>query len=245
MSDLENYYIGIIEKIENLVSDSQIDKAIFILEDELSAPYIPLNFQNILEEKLTNLTADKKYFSHIKKYENFSKEELLNSIVEKDALNIFAMENFFNRYRNNFSKSDLSFFENIMLSKTLKNEYKTLIVENLIYAEIKGTINFYNANFSKEHKIDLENLTIITASNLYNNILSIISDLALKEPSVFEMAKTILLLIFHYFFPTEPNFDYKDLAKGIFDYILFSLQGIDFKNNEINDLILKITSHIF
>lgn len=240
MSDLENYYIGIIEKIEKLVSDFAIDKAIFILEDELSAPYIPLNFQNILENKLFDLTAEKKYFSNINKYENLSKEELLKSIIEKDALNIFAMENFFNRYRTNFNKSDLIFFENVMISKTFKNEYKILMIENLIYAEIKAKIRFYNINHNKEYEINLEDITITIANPLYTEILNIISNLSLKEPSIFEMAKTILLLIFHYYFPMTPNFDSKYLAKGIFDYILFSLQGNDFKDNEINNLIMKI-----
>lgn len=245
MSDIENYYCGIIEKIEILVNDSKIDKAIFIIEDELSAPYIPINFQNILESKLFDLNAEKKYFSNIKKYENLSKEELMKSIIDKDTLNVFAMENFFNRYGKSFSKSDLVFFEEIMISKVIKNQYKTLIIENLIYAEIKGEIKFYNVNYNKEHQINLENICIIIANPLYNDILAIINDLSLKEPSIFEMAKTVLLLIFNYCFPATPDFDHKDLAKGIFDYILFSLQGNDFKSNKINDLITKITKNIF
>ncbi|MEG2198392.1 MAG: DUF3196 family protein [Malacoplasma sp.] len=245
MSDIENYYINIIEKIEKLVNDSEIDKAIFMLEDELSAPYIPINFQDILEAKLLELNANRKYFSNILRYENFDRDKLLRSIIEQNRINIYAMETFFNRYDKNISKAEFQFFQNILISNEIRNNDKILVVESLVFSEIKGMMNFYNINLNKSFEIDLNNIKSVMSLPLYNEILNIISDLALKEPSVFEMSKNILLSIFYYYYPIIPDFDSKDLAKGIFDYILFSLQGTNLNDNEITKVISRIVKDIF
>ena len=63
MSYLEKIYNKIFEDIGKIVEKKKNKLAIEILEDELHAPYIPINSQEQFEEKLLEVTFEKNYLN--------------------------------------------------------------------------------------------------------------------------------------------------------------------------------------
>lgn len=240
MSDINTYYKSIISKVKKMINQKKYDDAIFILEDELETPYIPVEFQTELEDMLINISADKNYFEGLSKIEHLNRDQLLNKIFENNKLNSSAIHLFFERYSNNIKEKELLYFENVFLNRNLNNDEKTLLFEALAFQRIDYTFKFYNKNVKEDFEINPINTLIFEQIPLFKNSQKLIDDLASKEPSLLNFCFNILFLIYKYYFPVIPSFDYKELSKSIFNYMISTLQGEKIKEDEITKLIEKI-----
>lgn len=240
MSNINTYYKDIISKVKKLINQKKYNDAIFILEDELEAPYIPIEFQTELEDMLISISADKNYFEGLNQIEHLNREQLLNRIFDDNKLNSSAIHLFFDRYSNNIHEKELLFFENVFVNRNLNNDEKTMLFEALAFQKINYNFKFYNRNVKEDFEINPINTLIFEQIPLFINAQKLINDLASKEPSLLNFCYNILFLIYKYYFPIIPNFEYKELSKAIFNYMISTLQGEKIKEDEITKLIEKI-----
>lgn len=240
MSDIEKYYDEIIAKAEKMSQDKKYDDAIFLIEDELEAPYIPLDKQTILEDLLLQIKADKSYFSELYDVENLDRKQLMNKVFENRKINPSALWLFFERYNSDLKENEIDFFEDILVSKSVSNEDKNSLFEMLICFGVDKNLKYHNQNIGETFNINPIETSLFEQIELYNNTKKIIDDLTSKEPSLLNFCYNILTLIYKYYFPSVPNYDYKDLAKSIFSYMYNTLRGEKINNDEITSLIIKI-----
>ena len=114
------------------------------------------------------------------------------------------------------------------------------LFEMLICFGIDKNLKYHNQNIGETFNINPIETSLFEQIELYNNTKKIIDDLASKEPSLLNFCYNILTLIYKYYFPSVPNYDYKDLAKSIFSYMYNTLRGEKINNDEITSLIIKI-----
>lgn len=140
MSNLEKFYNKIFEDIEILVEEKKINLAIEILEDELDAPYIPINFQEKFEEKLLELKFEKNYLNDEKKIEKISKIDFF----EKNEKKISDLDviYFFKKFEKNLSENEIQMLIKKMESKDISNSKKIIILENIKNLKINKTLYF-------------------------------------------------------------------------------------------------------
>lgn len=243
MSSLTDYYKDMIKKIKKLIENKNYDDAIFLLEDELEAPYVPIEFQTELEELLLTVNAEKNYFSGLNKVENLNRSQLLKEIVDENKINSSALQLFFERYQNNLTQEELSYFEDIFIDRKINNEEKTMLFEMISYFQVESSFRYFNVNIKEEFNITPNKTLIFEQILLFKDTQKIIENLSSKEPSLQNFCLNILLLIYKYYFPLIPDFESKELAKSIFNYMLATLQGEKVTVDNITKLIEKIISN--
>lgn len=242
LSPIEQYYESVIEKAKKLVSENQLEQALDILNDELDAPYIPIEQQEKLEDFANQIIADLEYFDGIKNYEKMSRSELFEKVLENNKLDSAALSLFFERYQNDLRDDELDSLIDFLGSRRSKNDYKTLVFLWISNAQIDRNIRYYNNHLKEEFYINTLQTKTYNNIELYKETEKIINELALKEPSLLEFCLKILNLIYVYNFPQVPNFNPNELAFGIFNYMMFALQGS--KSNKNIDIFNYINNII-
>lgn len=240
--DLTKYYEDIIKKANELIEQKKYDEAIFILEDELDAPYIPVEFLTQLEDLLIFANAEKNYFEGLSNVESFSRDKLLRQIYCDNKFDTSALMLFFERYANSITDKELNFFENIFVNREVDNQNKTMLFETLSFYKIDVNVRFYNTWLKEEFSLNTLNTKIFEQIDLYKNAQKLINDMTSKEPSLTSFCSNILLIIYKNYFPVIPNFDFKELSKSIMNYMISALQGEKTEKNEITEIIEKIIS---
>lgn len=241
LSPMDKYYESIIEKVNKLIEEKKLDEALDIIEDELSAPYIPRNHEEVLEDIANTIIADKHYFSGIKDYTNLNRELLFSKIVENDKLDSMALLYFFERYSNEISHDEIKEFVNFFKIKNLSNQDKEMLFLTLKTQNIDTNVVYYNNQLKEDFFINTIKTDTYKTIDLYIETEKLIYELTVKEPSLLQFCLNILNLIYFYNFPQIPSFNAKDLSFGIFNYMVFSLQGDKSKiNKNTFDYINKI-----
>lgn len=242
LSPIESFYEGIKKQVEKLIEKKEYQEAEAILLDELEAPYIPQKYYEILEEMLANVRFEIYYLKDNADIESLSKDRLMDKIFEKNKIDYNALLLFFERYTSDLKEDDFVFFEDILINKKVKNYDKELVFQMFVNNKIKCNLKFYNTNLKEEFIVDSLSTQTFHTIDLYQKTQSLISEMAEKEITLLNFCEEILFLIYKYYFPLVPNFEYKKLAQSIFSYMLFSLQGEKIEKNEITEIIEKIIS---
>ncbi len=244
LSPIEQYYESIIEKANSLVEQKKLNEALAILEDELDTPYIPKEQEEILEDLANSIMAEMQYFNGLDKYEKMQKEELLEASFLKGNLDKMAFSLYCERYGENFSDEDKKMFEYYLSTKKMKNEDKVFLFLKLIFHKVDNKVLYYNKMLDKEFLLDIQKTKIYNQIELYVESEKIIEDLTIKEPSILKYCNSLLWSIYIYNFPQVPEYDAKNLAYSIFDYMMNSLTGSKTdSNNHIFEYIENIMNH--
>lgn len=241
LSPIEQYYESIIEKAQRLIDKKELQAALAIIQDELDAPYIPLEQQERLEDIANQIIAEIEYFSGAQNYEKMNRSKLFETIMRNNQLDAMALSLFFERYQNELYEHEVEELIEFLGSRKIKNNSKILIFISLANAQLNKNIRYYNNYLKEEFYINIVETKTYHQIDLYLNTEKIINDLALKEPSLLDFCLQILNYIYVYNFPQVPDFDVNDLAFGIFNYMMFALQGDkSTKNIEIFEYINNI-----
>lgn len=239
MSNLEKFYNKIFEDIEILVEEKKINSAIEILEDELDAPYIPINFQEKFEEKLLELKFEKNYLNDEKKIEKISKIDFF----EKNEKKISDLDviYFFKKFEKNLSENEIQMLIKKMESKDIYNSKKIIILENIKNLKINKTLYFWNNNTKKMHTLNLENILFIESIDFFIKTNEKLNNIMSKEPTIIELCYTIVYSFYEYFFPVFVfTYTYNEFVLGIINVVENMLKGTNLNNNEVSKDILKV-----
>ena len=222
LSAIEIFYEEIKNKVENLI--------------------IPQKYYEILEYLLSNVRFEIYYFKDNMDIESLSRENLLDKIFHSKKIDYSALHLYFERYSQDFNEDDFDFFENLLTNRKIRNYDKELIFQMFVNKKIKCNLKFFNNNLKEEFIVDSFVTKTYHSIDLYQSTELLITEMADKEISLLNFCEEILFLIYKYYFPLIPSFDYKNLAHSIFSYMLSSLQGEKIEPNEITKIIEKIIS---
>ncbi|QGS51768.1 hypothetical protein [Spiroplasma tabanidicola] len=195
MSD--NYYELTKNNIRDLISESHFEEAMIIINDELSAPYIPKDFERALNrykfEIEEILKKDSKTSSS-----NWSLEKVVDIMQQSldQEMHLVAFDNL----RNLNARKILDHIKDYLNDENIKNEYKTFLLmvlieqkldEFLLVKKKEGIITINPAKFDLKESQDF-------LRNLEYRLMTLVSD---KDPSLFSICRHVANTYFYNIFP--------------------------------------------
>ncbi|WP_033159757.1 DUF3196 family protein [Mycoplasmoides alvi] len=243
-----NFYLKIINNSYKEFEKKNYEKAIELLLEELEAPYIPDKVEKYYN-MMIKLIRQETYEKRNNKIENLDSKSLIKLALENFPKNIHIFDYFTTKPIGYFAKEDIDYFRFIFTSKEFKNDLKL----NILYliSEILDFVNskivFFNHNINDSSEIILgHNLFSNDVLNYYNEVEKEISNLLFQEPSLEDMALSIVEQIANFYFPKFPNkINSIELGKTIVYYVsnLFypnKFKELINKNQHIFDFILHV-----
>ncbi|QBQ07541.1 hypothetical protein SGLAD_v1c03420 [Spiroplasma gladiatoris] len=212
----KNYYELTLENLVELLGKNRFEEALIIINDELSAPYIPADFEKnlqIIKNEINNKLKTNQKESHnmwgLNKVVDIMKQSL------DQEMHLIAFDNL----RNLNARKILNHIKEYLLSKDIKNEYKTFLLmvlieqkldENLVVKKQEKIININPANYNLKESQDFLKTLEFKLSNLVYD----------KDPSFFSICKHVANTYFYNIFPDfELNqFKIEDIVACIYLY---------------------------
>lgn len=180
--DLNKYYDSILEKVDKLIKENEFEKAMEMLQDELDAPYMPLDYISKFEEKLIDTEYNYNYNNPKNTYQNLSKLELIDLIIKNKEDAEMALINLFDRFHEEFDEMDYAFFKKILLDKKIENNIKVMAMNLMQINSIDLTVDFYNKNLNKVFTIEISEFKNIEQIEFFREVRDCIYDQTAKEP---------------------------------------------------------------
>ncbi len=181
---MENYYNEVIDEIKKAIENGELEEADYLLKKELSMPYIPQD----VEEALHKLKKDVAYAKSDKKdIREESLEDLLSKLSHGKAQSQLAAANALQE-RN--LRSCVEEIQNY-LEKDPCPEAAALIIEALAEQEIDDEFTLRKDGI--EYTFYGDEVVPVTKSKGLLKTLDLLQDEYLKNPSMFQLAKSILI----------------------------------------------------
>lgn len=224
---MNNYYEEIYFNIKELINGKQYLKAKLMIEDELSMPYIPNDFEIKLQELLDIINQNEKS-SELK----LNDDEILEYLHSDEYKQIVAVN-----YLDSLNLRDyLDVVQDFLMSNGSK-EAKSLLISSLINQDINQEITMLKDNL--EISFIPRYVESIEISDGYVKGLEFISDIFENDnPSLYNLAKD--LLIKECFLELPFSFDENEgliIAKRIIIYLYDCLMDEESKNKFIDEYV--------
>lgn len=172
-----NYYDEILEKIDKLISENKNEEALLLVNDELKQAYIPKEFNEKLLDYAKQLKPNKR--------KELSDEEIVEYLFDSNEKQLFAVTY--------LDKKNLRDYLDICSEYLCSNGFanaKALLVDSLVRQEINEEIKMNNKGL--EITFIPKYVWPIEISEGFESGLKYLSDYYMKEPSKFEIAKSLL-----------------------------------------------------
>jgi len=223
-----NYYDEILKKIQTLITENQNQEALNLVNEELSAPYVPKEVEAELKAAkqmlLTRLTADEHH--EIQPQKVFKLLENPNLPLEEKLgiLDILARSNL----RQHLTEVQT------LLNSTNDNELKTALI--YLLADQKVDQSFTYNNGIEEVKVNPATFDFKKAELVPVETIHELEDTLPDDyPQLVPMAKTVAVTFYYKVFPLGGNYAWDKLAIAIKNRLLLA-NGIDdefFRDPEI------------
>lgn len=203
-----------------LINLEEYDKALSILNEELSMPYIEAHYQEVLNNLYDDVVARKQAFL----IEQGIYNQALN---EEDIADILTNEADYNELLNVIMKLDEYNIRKILstLDQFLQDDQspilKTFILEVMIKQQISQTVIVNKDSLEYEfipiaNQLVFQNLNYLKTRDLLNDHLA-------KFPSYLVMAMDILDMLVYIIYPNEIDVDEAEYYAAMIEYYIFSL----------------------
>ncbi|WP_338984131.1 DUF3196 family protein [Spiroplasma endosymbiont of Othius punctulatus] len=112
--DKNNYYVETIETIKKLIKNSNNEEALQMLEDELTAPYIPREYEFEFQQLLTSIVDIERMKEHKKLSDPWSKEKVIEVLSKEGEheLHLVAIGKIKDLNARSFTDFFISYFAN-------------------------------------------------------------------------------------------------------------------------------------
>ena len=227
-----NYYDDILEKINKALENNENQRALFYIEEEMSMPYIPMEF----EEQLIELQKRCKAGMHDDRT-HLSDEEIIEYLNGSPLKQIMAVN----------ALNDKNIREYLDVVETyLKGEgdvkAKVLLINTLMEQDITEELTVNKDGF--EIEFTPRYAEPVEISDGYNRAMEFFDEVLKQNPSVYQMAKDLLgQKCFMYLPLSYAEDEGLILAKEIICYIYDSLGDSEakaaFVDQYLNDLEKK------
>jgi len=214
--ELEKYYLNVIEIILKLQMEKKYSEAVEIIQEELQAPYIPLEFEGKLSELLADVSFEINEENEGNKFLKFTREELLEKIKIYSEGSIYAVMIFFERFKADYKESEIKLLKNVLSLENVGNDLKIVILEQLKLNLFEGKCNFYSYSMKKNYEIDIQSQKFINEERIFIETFSRTSNLYYDEPMTNDLANNMIFAIYNHYFPDFSSIkSEKDLVVGL------------------------------
>lgn len=172
------YYDELVKNIQDLIIEEDFDEAKRLIKNELKMPYVPREIEERLKDFLA-MCPNESHFrqlsdEELSEYLNGNPEQQLRAVQELDGKNLRDYIDICNKY----------------LSGDGFINAKVLLIESLVRQEISDEITYVNDG--SEYKFIPRYIMLPEESYGFKIALKILFDKFMKDPSMFEMSKTLL-----------------------------------------------------
>lgn len=181
---MENYYTDVIEEIESLIRNGKYEEADILLKRELQMPYVPLD----VEDKLRALKKDLQYArSEKQQSKDISMDTVLSKLKGTAEEQLSAVENLCDRNLRNCIDEIQEYLENepnLEAASLLIDAIATQeVADEFIYCKDGVEYTFWGDAVTPVGKCD----------GLKEAMHYLYEWLGIKYPSIYEMAKKMLI----------------------------------------------------
>ncbi|QHX36531.1 DUF3196 family protein [Spiroplasma sp. BIUS-1] len=224
---MKNYYEEIMEKINESINNNDFEQALKIVGEELSAPYVPQDF----EDQLANLEKSlmEKLNFNENNFNNWNTDKVLEIMSKKMDQDIHLMA--FDALRGLNARLIIEELKEYLIDKEIKPEYKTFLFMVLIEQGIDQEIVIEKNE--KSISLNPSKYKLSEAQDILKDIELKIEQLVYDvNPSLFAICQHIASTYFYYSFPifNFETYSLNDLAIAIIMKASNSL-GIEFDTN--------------
>jgi len=174
-----NYYDEAIIKINKFIEENKINDAIDLIEEELKAPYLPIDFEKKIKDIHSKISISKTNNQRLT-YDEI--EEYLFSTYEKQLIAVVEL--------NNYNLRDYVDLINRYLTSDGYINAKALLIDSLVKQEISDEIKYSNEGI--EYTFIPKFVLPVEESDGFINAINYINEYYMKEPSKLLMAKDLV-----------------------------------------------------
>lgn len=205
--------------INSLIIKENFDEALKILNEELSLPYIPDNYEYIINELYDDVIAMKRiYLSENNAYHSFN-EEQVKEILENDNdyYNLSELVSDLHKYN---VRSIIESVE-IFLKRDVSSILKTMVLEECLRQELSQTLLIIKDNIEYEFLCSANQY--VQDDENYKKTVDVLVERLEKTPSFLEMALSILFMYSYIIYPLTIEDDESLFLALVIEYYVYTL----------------------
>lgn len=234
---IKEFYSEVVKKILDLVNKEEFDKALEILDEELSQPYVPNELYHNLNQikiEIEQQLTENKYNNKVAK---LSKLEIWNFVYNEKTHKFDNV--YFNillsKFNEQFDDVDYAMINKIFLDKKVDNVSKSIMIHDLREMKVNHDFDLYNDYLNKTFKINpFKNIEldeqVVKLANELDEIFS-------KNPSKSEIALSLLQVLATKFIPQTIKFNNNDIIKTVVNMTNSLFSEEDIIENEISSIL--------
>ncbi|AOG60249.1 hypothetical protein SHELI_v1c02940 [Spiroplasma helicoides] len=197
----DNYYDITLKKIHQLIDEEKYEEAYIIINQELSAPYVPMDF----EEKLQKLAIESssKMQNDFVKNINWNLDKVTE--IMKNNLNLETQLIAIDALRNLNVRKIIPHIKQYLANPEIKNEFKTFMF--FVLMEQKIDEEFEVVKFDSKYYINPCKFDLFASQNVLKEIELKLENLIYdKDPSLYTICKNVTS---SYYYNAFPDFDFE------------------------------------
>ncbi|ATZ20225.1 DUF3196 family protein [Mesoplasma lactucae] len=218
-----NFYEERLLELQKLIDQNEIEQALKLINEELSMPYVPKDFEDDLIKLRTRILVEK-----INNEEHHLSSDKIFSLIKSDQTDLVEKVGLVKQLEESNLRKHISELQDL-LNSDLTNEVKMMIIYLLNQQGINNDFN-YKKN-SKTLKINPMTFDFQTQEMVPLETIKLIDDeLGSFSPQLVEMGKQIMVSLYGKLFPIQNEIDCAILAKAIIK-IVYELNDLPYNSN--------------
>jgi hypothetical protein len=202
-----------------LLAGEKYDDAFEIVNQEITSPYIPMEYIERFEHLYVDINKIVTVNQIKDKYNSMSKMEMLGNIYKNNKLDLNLLSFFLGKFHKQIDNIDLLYLNKIFADKTINNSEKIFALEQLKLADIRYIFDYSNGLINKTFKIDVSSDFEFNRHPYFLNVGKAIEQILMKDPSLATLSRELLMIIYEYYFGTQPYYQPSALANKLTDYV--------------------------
>lgn len=233
--EVNKYYDKLIENITLDWQNGKCDEALKRIEEELEQPYIPFEYEDILNDMFYSYRRELKLKTIDENIRNLSANDMLVEINRSGKFNTFLFELFMQKYGEKLEKPQLAILQLWLQDKEMKNINKFFILDLLAESNVNHDFIFYNANVDDDIVVNPLTYRTLDVLKPYDETAKIINEETFKDPVLQNFALDVLSATGYHYFPTFPFTSSEDLANAILTCINNSINMVEVNYDDLSD----------
>jgi hypothetical protein len=219
MDKLNKYYIETFKKIDSLLKNKEYEEAFEIVSQEIASPYIPMEYIERFEQLYVELNKIIMVNQIKHHYNNMSKMEMLGKVYDGKKFDVSLFSYLIGKFHKEFDNLDFQYINKIFSSHQIPNTEKIFALEQLKLTNISFNFDFFNNVLNKVFKVNTTNDFEYSNHPYFKAVKQEIDDILMKDPSLATLANELLLIIYEYYFGTQPSYEPNVLANKLTSYV--------------------------
>jgi hypothetical protein len=219
MTKLNKYYEEILRKVDKFIAEKNYDEAFELVSQEIASPYIPMEYVERFEQLYVEINKIVMVNQIKHKYNNMSKMEMLGKIYDGKKVDLNLLSFFLGKFHKQIEPMDLQYLNKIFMDKTITNTEKIFALEQIKITEIHYIFDYNNGFINKIFTINTNSDFEFHKHSYFVQTQKLIEDILIKDPSLATLAHELLLIIYEYYFGTQPYFESVVLADKLTRYV--------------------------